>query len=209
MYKRILILAPHTDDGEFGCGASINKWIEMGKDVFYIAFSSAEKSVPEGFPKDILKKEVEEATKVLGLKSSNLILYDYPVREFLSFRQEILEDMIKLEKELKPDLVVLPSSMDTHQDHQVIRQEGFRAFKKKSIIGYEMPYNNLTFSTTLFIKLEERHVNKKIEALKSYKSQMHRIYSSKDFIKGLAIVRGRQIGTMYAEAFEVVRWIIK
>ncbi len=209
MFNKILILAPHTDDGEFGCGGSINRWVGEGKEVYYIAFSSAEKSVPAGMPKDILKKEVREATRVLGILPDNLILFDYPVREFPSYRQQILEDMVRLGSELKPELVLLPSTTDTHQDHQAISQEGFRAFKKISMIGYEMPYNNLSFSTNLFVALEERHVNQKVEALKCYKSQVDRIYAAEDFIKSLARVRGTQIGIEYAEVFEVIRWVIK
>ncbi len=209
MFRRILILAPHTDDGEFGCGGSISKWVDEGAQVCYVAFSSAEKSVPTGMPKDILKKEVQEATKVLGISTDNLILFDYPVREFPSYRQQILEDMIRLGNELKPELVLLPSTADTHQDHQTISQEGFRAFKKISMIGYEMPYNNLSFTTNLFVTLEEKHVDQKIEALKGYKSQLGRIYATEDFIRSLARVRGTQIGVEYAEVFEVMRWVIK
>jgi LmbE family N-acetylglucosaminyl deacetylase len=208
MFRRVLILAPHTDDGEFGCGGSISKWLDEGKEVYYVAFSSAEKSVPEGMPKDILKKEVQEASKVLGIPPDNLILFDYPVREFPLYRQQILEDMIRLMTELRPELVLLPSTADTHQDHQTISQEGFRAFKKVSIIGYEMPYNNLNFTTDLFVILEEKHVVRKIEALKCYKSQFGRPYAAESFIRSLARVRGTQIGTEYAEAFEVIRWVI-
>jgi LmbE family N-acetylglucosaminyl deacetylase len=208
MFRRVLILAPHTDDGEFGCGGCISKWLDEGKEVYYVAFSSAEKSVPEGMPKDTLKKEVQEASKVLGIRPDNLILFDYPVREFPLYRQQILEDMIRLMTELRPELVLLPSTADTHQDHQTISQEGFRAFKKVSIIGYEMPYNNLNFTTDLFVILEEKHVVRKIEALKCYKSQFGRPYAAESFIRSLARVRGTQIGTEYAEAFEVIRWVI-
>ena len=42
--NKILILAPHTDDGEFGCGASIAKFIKEDKEVYYAAFSLAEES---------------------------------------------------------------------------------------------------------------------------------------------------------------------
>jgi len=209
MFSRILILAPHTDDGEFGCGGSISKWVDEGAEIYYAAFSSAEKSVPEGMPKDILKTEVREATKVLGIPTDSLILLDYPVREFPAYRQQILEDMIRLGNELKPELVLLPSTADTHQDHQTISQEGFRAFKKISIIGYEMPYNNLNFTTNLFVTLKEKHVNRKVEALKCYKSQLGRFYATADFVRSLARVRGTQIGVEYAEVFEVIRWVIK
>ena len=52
-YNNILVLAPHTDDGELGLGGTISKLIELGKKVTYVAFSTAQQSVPEGFPKDI------------------------------------------------------------------------------------------------------------------------------------------------------------
>lgn len=208
-FQKVLVLAPHTDDGEFGCGGSTSKWVSEGKEVYYAAFSSARKSVAPGVPKDILEKEVREATQVLGIPSGNLVLFKYPVREFPTYRQQILEDMVRLGNELKPELVLLPSSNDTHQDHQTISQEGFRAFKKISIIGYEMPYNNLSFSTNLFVVLGEEHVRKKVQALKCYKSQAHKAYATPDFIMSLASVRGTQIGVKYAEAFEVIRWVMK
>lgn len=208
MYSRILVMAPHTDDGEFGCGGSISRWVDEGKKVYCACFSSAGKSVPKGMPKDILKKEIREATRLLGIPPQHLVLLNYPVREFPDYRQKILEDMIRLGNELKPELVLLPSTNDTHQDHQTVSQEGFRAFKKISIIGYEMPYNNLNFSTNLFVALQAKHLRKKTEALKCYRSQADRAYATTDFITSLARVRGTQIGIKYAEAFEVIRWVI-
>jgi len=209
-FKKILIFAPHTDDGEFGCGGTIAKFIEEKKEVFYVAFSSAEKSVPKGFPKDILKKELKKAIKILGIPEKNLILFDYPVREFPKYRQEILENMILLGKKIKPDLILLPSTFDTHQDHQVIAQEGFRAFKTTSMLGYEITWNNLTFNTNCFVILKEKNLQKKLQAIRCYKSQSKRVYASNETMKSLAITRGRQIGTnQYAESFEMIRWIIK
>ncbi len=207
-HQRILVLAAHIDDGEFGCGASMSKWVEEGRDVYYVALSSAGKSVPKGMPGDILEKEVRQATKTLGIKPSSVMTFRFPVREFPQHRQEILETLISLGGQLQPQLVLLPSTNDTHQDHQTLSQEGFRAFKKHSIIGYEMPYNNLNFSTDLFVVLAEEHVAKKTAALKCYRSQASRPYATPDFVRSLARVRGVQVGTQYAEAFQVVRWII-
>lgn len=207
-FKKILVLAPHTDDGEFGCGGSIARFIEQGSEVYYAAFSSAEKSVPKGMPKDILKKEVREATAVLGLFKNNLIIFDFEVRDFPSVRQAILEEMIKLKKNINPGIVFLPSTCDTHQDHKTISEEGFRAFKSVTIFGYEVPWNNLTFTTSGFIALEEKFLQKKIEALSCYKSQAFRDYASEEFVRSLARTRGTQVGTKYAEAFEVIRWVI-
>jgi LmbE family N-acetylglucosaminyl deacetylase len=207
-FKKVLVLAPHTDDGELGAGGTINKLIESGAEVFYAAFSTAEQSVPEGFPKDILKTEVKNATQKLGIKEENLFVYNYEVRKLNYVRQAILEDLIALRKKVSPDLIFLPSLHDIHQDHTTVAQEGLRAFKQKSILGYELIWNNLTFSTSCFVQLEHRHILKKCEALSEYSSQKHRDYLSEEFITSLARTRGVQIGCKYAEAFEVIRLVL-
>ncbi|MBW1612525.1 MAG: PIG-L family deacetylase [Deltaproteobacteria bacterium] len=206
--KRILILAPHTDDGEFGCGGSIVRFISEGADVYYAAFSLAEESVPRGFPKNILKTEVKKATSVIGIRRENLLLYKYKVRYFASNRQEILEDLVRLKRELDPDLVFMPTLQDLHQDHSTIANEGLRAFKQCTILCYEMPWNNLNFYTHCFVRLGITEIDKKVEALSCYESQKNRYYSSAEFIKSLAVTRGTQVGTGLAEAFQVGRWII-
>ena len=58
--KKVLILAPHTDDGEFGCGGTISKFIEEGIELYYVAFSACQQSVLKEFPSDILITEVKE-----------------------------------------------------------------------------------------------------------------------------------------------------
>jgi len=208
--EKILILSPHTDDGEIGAGGTIARFIEEGKEIYYVAFSSCEASVPAGFPGDILKKECKKATGILDIKPENVILMDYEVRMFPLHRQGILDDMIALNKELGPDLILVPSSNDIHQDHQVIYAEALRAFKKNaSIWGYEHPWNNLTFTTDIFVKLEERHIMKKIEAMKQYESQNFRPYFDEKYIKALAYVRGAQVNYTFAEAFELIRLLVR
>ena len=207
-FQTVYILAPHTDDGELGAGGTISKLIEMGADVYYFAFSTAETSVPEGFPKDILKTEVINATTKLGIKKDNVIIYNYEVRKLNYARQEILEDLIKHRNQLRPDLVLMPSLNDIHQDHSTIAQEGLRAFKNTTILGYELIWNNLHFDTTSFVKLDKKHIQAKSDALKEYKSQGIRDYMSEEFIFSLAKIRGVQIGTQYAESFEVIRLVI-
>jgi LmbE family N-acetylglucosaminyl deacetylase len=209
MFKNILVLSPHTDDGELGCGGSIAKFAEEGKHVTYVALSCCEKSVPKEYPKDILRTEVKKATSILGIKEKDLILYDYEVRDFPENRQKILETLIDIRKKLSPDMVLTPSSYDTHQDHQTVREETLRAFKMCTILGYEQPWNNITFNTSSFIPLKERHIQRKIEALACYKTQENRKYLKPEFIRGLAHTRGTQIESSYAEAFEVIRWVYR
>ena len=207
-YQNVLVLAPHTDDGELGCGGFIARLLEEGSNVYYAAFSTAQESVPEGFDKDILKTEVRAATKVLGIAPEHLIVFNFQVRKLNYVRQEILEELITLRKKVQFDLVLMPSLNDLHQDHKTIAEEGLRAFKQTNILCYELIWNNLSFNTQCFVKLEQRHILQKSKALQEYKSQAKRDYMSEEFIFSLARTRGVQIGCSYAEAFEVVRKIV-
>lgn len=207
--KNVLVLAPHTDDGELGCGGTIAKFIENGCNVTYAAFSTARQSLPDGFPDDTLKIEVGKATQKLGIAEENLIVFDYEVRKLNYVRQEILENLVKIKRERPIDLVLMPSLHDIHQDHTTVATEGLRAFKDRSILGYELIWNNLTFNTTCFVKLQERHIQNKVDALKEYKSQAGRAYTSSEFVFSLAHTRGVQIGAQYAECFETLRWVME
>ena len=207
-FDNVLVLAPHTDDGEFGCGGTMARLIESGVKVMYAAFSTAAKSVPEGFPKDVLKHEVRSATGVLGIPEEYLKVYDFEVRMFPTLRQDILEEMIVLQQEIDPDCVLLPALIDLHQDHKTIAEEGLRAFKRTTVMAYEIPWNNLNFQQQAYVRLEERHIDKKVEALACYESQGHRNYTREDYIRNVALTRGINIGCDFAEVFEVYRWIL-
>jgi LmbE family N-acetylglucosaminyl deacetylase len=138
-------------------------------------------------------------------------LFDYVVRRFSERRQDILEDLIHVREEVDPDLVVGPSLGDAHQDHAVVAREMHRAFKSgPSIISYEQPWNHVSFETQLFASLQPEDVEWKIRQLREYDSQLERgrPYFAESFIRGLATVRGLQSDTEYAEAFEVVRWVL-
>ena len=197
----ILVLASHTDDGELGIGGTIHKYVSMGKNVYYAAFSTAEQSVPEGFPRDALKHEGKRATEKLGIKPESLFIYNFEVRKLGYARQEILEELIRLRNKFKFVLVFIPCLHDIHQDHSTIVQEGMCAFKNTTILGYELIWNNLSFNTQCFIRLAKRDVDAKISALEEYKSQGTRNYLSADFICSLARTRGVQVGCEYAESF--------
>jgi N-acetylglucosamine malate deacetylase 1 len=204
-WRRALVLAPHTDDGEFGCGGTMARLVEGGADVRYVAFSIATRSLPEGFPPDTLAREVREATAELGIPESNLTVHDFDVRTFPENRQAILELLIELWNDWAPDVVFQPSLHDVHQDHQTIAAEGLRAFKRTTILGYEIPWNNYDFSYQAYVALDKRHVERKVAALAKYASQQHRRYANPDYAWNVASTHGINVNRDYAEVFQVYR----
>lgn len=110
-------------------------------------------------------------------------------------------------------MVLTPSDFDTHQDHEVINKEGFRAFKHISTIwGYELPWNNKNFRADGYVELNQKNVCAKMESAKCYQSQItHGRNYAFDPTNILAHIndRGCCIRVKYAEAFQEIRFIFK
>jgi len=210
MFKKILALGPHTDDIELGAGATLSRMIESNSDVNVAVFSTAKESLEPGSDPDLLKKECDIAMRRLGVQSENITIFEFPVRKLKESRQEVLEILVNLRNQIIPDCVLVPSTTDLHQDHQVLSEEGLRAFKFTTMLGYELPWNHIDFSAQAFIKLDKRDIENKIDVLSCYKSQIakNKKYFNPDFISSLATVRGVQINTDFAESFEVLRLVL-
>jgi len=207
--RRILILAPHTDDAELGCGGTIARAVDESHEVFVAAYSIAEESLPDGVPETQLLKEFETSMARLGVREDRTFVQRFRVRRFSEHRQEILDDLVRLRSSIKPDLIFAPSTYDVHQDHMVVSAEAIRAFKHSTIWGYELPWNHLESHLSGFVTLSKAHIGTKWAALEAYATQteLGRRYFTREVIFSLATVRGVQIGAEYAEAFEVIRHV--
>uniref|UniRef100_A0A6M3LK24 Putative N-acetylglucosaminylphosphatidylinositol de-N-acetylase n=1 Tax=viral metagenome TaxID=1070528 RepID=A0A6M3LK24_9ZZZZ len=193
------------DDGIGGSCGLICRVLQHGSFIHYVSFSFAQKSIQPNTPLNTTENEFYKVMEFLKIKHFNV--YPYEVRIFPSFRQEILELLIDLKNEIKPDVVVMPTMNDYHQDHKTIAEEGFRAFKDITILGYEMPRNMINASPNLFIRMSRQEVFIKMQALDIFESQKWR----PNFVKSIIVLnemRGHQIDVKYAESYEVIRWIL-
>ena len=192
----VVILAPHADDETLSCGGVISKFIEAGRDVYVYVFSSGLSNV----------SEFNAACRVL--KATPHPFTHFKTRTFSESRQQILDCMVEIRKQLNPSIVFVPASSDCHQDHRVIYEEGKRAFKHCTIYGWESPWNSFDFSNTCYVTLSPDHMVSKVAAMQEYVSQFSRPYFKEENIISLARVRGLQAGSEYAECFEVIRQIL-
>jgi LmbE family N-acetylglucosaminyl deacetylase len=192
----IVVLSPHVDDETLAVGGTIAKYIERGADVYVYAFSTGLSNV----------NEFRAACK--SLKTTSHPFTHFKTRHFGEHRQQVLDCMVEIQKQLKPNVVFVPAQSDCHQDHQVITEEAKRAFKHATIYGYECPWNSYNFSNTCYNVLSPEHVTAKVIAMQEYSSQFSKIYFKEENIISLARVRGMQAGTEYAECFEVIRQFI-
>ncbi len=208
---KVVLLSPHTDDIELGAGGTLMRLLEEERNTFrWVVFSACENAVPQGLPPDTLKDEFAAVASHVGIADYHV--HSFPNMNLPASASEIREELSRLKNEFQPDLVIAPSLNDSHQDHKTVAEEAVRVFKKDtSIIGYELPWNNLVFQPQLLVRLTQKQIEEKWRVLSLYRSQfvLQRSYFSKDFIFGWARMRGAQCSSEYAEAFEVVRWFMR
>src|SRR3989338_11603051 len=210
MTRKVLFVSPHTDDIEFGCGGTIRRFVEDKVEVYCIILSDCMNAIPKGFEENSLNKECFSSLTSLGVKKDRIFIFQIENKEFQKNNRKIYSILEDLKNKIKPDLVVIPSLNDPHQDHKTVAEESLRVFRHNiSIICYEEPWNHSKFEPKFFVRLTKGHLNHKINALKKYKTQrkLKRFYFDYKFIEGLARVRGSHIFSEYAEGFEVIKLI--
>lgn len=201
--KTILVIGPHTDDIELGCGALVHKVIRERGDASIICISlSHHFEHPVTRENTDLLEEWHASCKVLGVSRKSH--YEFKARNFDKMRQDILQTFIDIKKMYNPDIVIVPCTKDVHQDHQVVTIEAIRAFKNCTILGYILPWNIIGHITpTCFVEVFDIDVQAKVKAFSKFTSQVSRPYTDK--LEAVAITTGAYIEKPYAEGFEAIR----
>ncbi len=197
----MLGLGAHPDDLEIGCGGSLAVARSTGAQVHSVVLSRCEDENPDE-DRDRREQEFLAASAILGTKPQ---VFEIPDREFPEHRREIMLILERLQEQLRPDVVFLPSLDDPHQDHNTLAHAVVRTFRRKeTLLQYEiLRHGSHTFTPTLFVDITETLATK-LRALSEYKSQLNtRPYFDEDSFRSLARTRGAQSGCEYAEGFMV------
>ncbi len=218
--KSIVIIAPHPDDETIALGGTIARFSNANIKISILIVSG---HLPPLYPKESFletKEEAKIAFQLLGVKNYQFaeIPATYIHTEPVSKVNGLISKFIKNNN---PDLVFLPYP-DRHIDHRVIFDASVVACRPignnhpKMVLAYEtlsethwnVPGVEPSFIPEFFIDITD-NIEKKIEALSSYSSQLIGNDSrSVEACKSLARFRGSQNGCKYAEAFKVVRIIV-
>ena len=200
--KRILAIAPHIDDVELGAGGTIHR-LATENDIFYLGLSR-----PPKVNKQAFMAEFWLSACVLGLQKKNVVLHEFDPRDLASDRARILQLFYDFNQTYRPDVVLVPNSDDVHQSHQLVHQEAKRVFKHTTLLGYELPWNNFSFSADVFIELSEQNLEAKQQALSCFSSQQERTFFNNNVVLDNARFRGKQIDKAFCECFELVRLVV-
>lgn len=210
MAKRALIFAPHTDDAEIGCGATIARLAEEDWQVLVFAFSPCISAIPKQFSREATVSEMGVAMATLGVTGWHI--GKFQERSFPRIRHAILFQIRARLKMWNPAVIFVPSPNSIHQDHETVGQEAVRAVNTDSIsiLTYQSGLQASNGNGELYFHVSGKHLKKKIGALHAYHSQHGKpnFPNSHDVI-ARAIVAGKETKTKYAEKFGVIRWVMR
>ncbi len=207
--QKILVISAHADDMELGCGATIDKLTQAGKEVHSLVLSVNNKGAAQQYSREQIVTEAMEAGNTLGIPSDRIYIEHFENRTFPSQRQAILDKIWEYKRKLNPDFVITGAFNDMHQDHATVAQESFRAFKDCSIIAYAFDWNRIDKKVNAYSVISEENLAKKVKAIQTYTSQTdtHRAYLTEEYIRAWAFTRGVEVNAPLAEAFEVIRLV--
>lgn len=217
---KILIIAPHPDDEVLGCGGTVAKHSKRGDEVYLCIVT---KAYTPDWSEEFLKnrsKEIEKANKILGIKKTYFL--NYPTVKLDTFPQKELNEAIsKVVAEIKPDVAYIPHKGDLNKDHRLIFESSLVAtrpvnHKVKRILSYETLSETEwgqsiePFIPNVYVDVSEIF-EKKIEAMKAYESELKQCPHprSLEIIEALAKKRGSEVGVKFAEAFILIREIVR
>lgn len=198
--KSVLFLGAHPDDIELGCGALLADIV--GQTELYCMTFSDNKKNPD---LQHLLDEHYVSMRTLGLRDDQIEVGSFETRRFPDFRQEILEKMLQLKRQLKPQIVFVHTAQDIHQDHVTLTQEALRAFRGTTVLGYDVLRSSYGFFPHFLVEVTEAGVNKKIEALSKYTTYAERYYFSEEVLRSTAIRHGALAERPFAEGFDIIR----
>jgi LmbE family N-acetylglucosaminyl deacetylase len=196
---KILCLGAHSDDIEIGCGGTILKLLKESPETQFrwIVFSGKENRA---------KEARESAASFLSkTKSKTIDVQDFRDSYFPFYGAEIKDYFEKIKNSFNPDIIFTHYGNDAHQDHRLVSNLTWNAFRNHLILEYEIPkYDGDLVTPNLYFHIDTPDVDKKIDIIcNSFITQKENSWFSEDTFRSIMRIRGLESNSpsKYAEAF--------
>lgn len=221
----LLVIAAHPDDEVLGCGGTIAK-LSSNNDIYTLILGEGitSRNIPEEQKREMveqLRKDAESANEILGVKK--VFFECFPDNQFDTIPLlDIIKTIERHLQEIKPEVIYTHHYGDLNIDHRITHKAVLTATRPvgdyyiKKILAFEVlsstewsTQNTSTiFIPNTYVDVSET-ISKKLEAIKSYKSEI-RDYPHPRSLEGIKIhaqKRGLEAGLKFAEASCLVREI--
>ena len=202
----ILCLGAHCDDIDIGCGGTLLKLLARGDpcQVTWVVFSSNAERARE------LRASARRFLR--GASQSRVIAHEFRDTYFPAEYAGIKDTFQSLKDLPAPDLVFTHHRADLHQDHRIVAELTWNAFRRHLILEYEIPkYEGGLATPNAYVQLTRAQAEAKASSLLAcYATQRAKPWFTAATFTGLMRLRGIEAGpgTGWAEAFHVSKFCI-
>ncbi|MFG1944141.1 PIG-L deacetylase family protein [Nonomuraea sp. NPDC048826] len=221
--SRLLVGVAHGDDETLGAGGTIAKLADEGVCVRLCVLTQDDGSrSPSGEAVRNRVSAIEKAAEILGIQQVRI--HEYGDNRLDTIGQLELNQVFEREvREFRPDTVFTTSMSDLNMDHRLVSQalrvagrpgrsgvREIRCFEVRSATDAGEAAGLPAFRPTCWQPLTEAHLERKLEALSAYGSELEAWPSprSERGVRALAEYRGSQVAVPSAEAFELLRVVL-
>jgi len=219
---RILVVAPHPDDEILGCGGTLLRRSAEGCTVGWLLITALTADAGWSDEKIMSRDhEIEKIRSSLGILPEHLYKLGFPTAQLDQISSSrIISGISKAFNHFQPQEVFLPHPGDIHTDHKITFEAAaactkwFRYPSIQTVLTYEtlsetnfqLSRENPSFQPNLFVDITG-YLQPKLDLLSIYSSEIgsHPFPRSLDAVKSLAMLRGTQRATHFAEAFQILR----
>ena len=225
-----MVVTPHPDDAEIGCGGTVSKWVSERTRVVYVLCTNGDKGTSDRDMTSerlaaLREEEQAQAAAALGVKEVVYLRHpDGGLEDSTEFREQLVRGI----RAHRPDTVFCPDpfrqSFYLHRDHRICGQvtldavfpfardhlhfpdhlqvDGLEPHKVGEILmwGTEAPDTFVDITETIDLK---------IAALLKHATQVAGAGSDRDvdeFVKANASRMGQRAEMPYAEAFRAIQY---
>jgi LmbE family N-acetylglucosaminyl deacetylase len=230
--KRILIVVAHPDDEVLGLGGTMHRLISDAHVETHVVIlgegitSRSDKRDTSKWAKElsIHKENIQKAKDRIGYTSVST--YDLPDNRFDTVPLlDIIKIVDKEKSQFRPDMIFTHHGGDLNVDHRLVFQSVMTAARPMQdenvsfIVNFETPSGTEWRASTdpnhfipnLFVPIRKQDLDAKISAMEAYEFEKRKYPHprSPEALTILAQRWGVACGVEYAEAFSVVRGVVK
>ena len=224
----VLVIVAHPDDEVLGCGGTIAKWANEGRDMHLLIMADGESSRQLADTNFKLAEKIELRRNAVNISSAILGFMSIEHLSFPDNRMDTLSllDVVRsIERsifQIRPGKILTHHSGDVNIDHRVVHDAVIAAsrpqpnfcvrellfFETPSSTEWRPPSSLPAFSPNFFVDVTKT-LDIKLEALKAYNAEMRDFPHARSYsaVQSLARWRGVTIGVEAAEAFVIGRKI--
>jgi LmbE family N-acetylglucosaminyl deacetylase len=190
----MIVFAPHPDDETLACGGTIIRKIREGFDVYVVVMTDGRHShdVTLGLSEpsaeeiaEVRAREFSQATTVLGIDPSNLVVLGFEDGELKQHVPEAKDRTVQVLRKVRPVEVYLPYRDDANEDHRATYEIVTCTLREADLLPkmYEYPVWNgkiLGFGLKMLVIDIHKELRRKIEAISKYKSQILKCFPKQE-----------------------------